>query len=313
LLSVTVCPTLADPTIVAGKLTCAGLASSRISGVPVPDRLTVATPGSALLPVTVSIALSTPISVGENVTWIEHVNPGVRATVQAVTSVGALSAKSAAFAPLTANVGTFIVSCPVFVTSTVNSPVEFPTTTDPICNAAGETESAGGVSPVPVSVAAIDATPTVLVETVKVAVTAPAATGVNTTETVQVAPAARLVTHVVALTPKLVAMPAVPASVIAKLGVAIGDPPLFVIVSVRAALAIFICSSPKSRAVPESASNAGLSAGPASDTVCARNASEMVSVAVSSPAAEGAKVTEIAHDARAASSPPQPLTAVKAL
>ena len=116
--------------------------------------------------------------------------PGLRAPVQAVMSVGGLRAKSAKVAPALrppmAKVGRFMAIWPVLVTCTVKRLLESPTTTVPRFRVAGETPMEGGVSPVPVSVAETDATPRVLVATVNVAVVAPAALGVKTMETVQV-------------------------------------------------------------------------------------------------------------------------------
>ncbi len=151
-----------------------------------------------------------------------QVAPGFSVPEHAGTSVGALNAKSAASAPalspLTVNVGPASATCPVFVTRTVNRPLEFPTSTVPRFNCAGETPIIGGVNPVPPRLAVTAATPTVLVPTVSVAVTAPATTGVNVTATVQVAADARVAPHVVAPVEK----PAAPGPVIENTGCAIG-------------------------------------------------------------------------------------------
>jgi hypothetical protein len=191
------------PTTVAGKLSNATLASNWIAGEPVPVKLTVAVGGMALLPVTVSVALSNPTTEGENVTWILQLAPGATDPVQAVISVGSVSAKSPVCAPagpeipLTANEGSTIVSCPAFFTCTVNAPLDLPTTTLPRFSAVGDTARAGGNNPVPLSATFTDATPGLAVATVNVAVVAPAVNGVKITATVHELPLATLAPQVV--------------------------------------------------------------------------------------------------------------------
>jgi hypothetical protein len=68
LLIVTVCGAVVVPTAVGGKDSIPALDCNTIVGTPVPVRLTVAVGGIALLAVTVSVALSTPTTEGENVT-----------------------------------------------------------------------------------------------------------------------------------------------------------------------------------------------------------------------------------------------------
>jgi hypothetical protein len=122
---VTDCAEDVVPTAVAGKLSDAGLGCRRSVGEPVPVRLTVAEEGTALAPVAVSVADSTPATDGEKVTWRLHVVAGARLpplNAHAGTSVGALSAKSLARAPagplipLTAKLNPEMATCPVLVT-----------------------------------------------------------------------------------------------------------------------------------------------------------------------------------------------------
>jgi len=63
-----VCGAVIVPSAVGGNVSAATLDSRMIAGEPVPARLTVAVGGIALLPVTVSVALSTPTTDGVNVT-----------------------------------------------------------------------------------------------------------------------------------------------------------------------------------------------------------------------------------------------------
>jgi hypothetical protein len=56
------------PTAAEGKFNAVTLDCRTIGGEPIPVKLTVAVGGIALLPVTVRVALSVPITEGENVT-----------------------------------------------------------------------------------------------------------------------------------------------------------------------------------------------------------------------------------------------------
>jgi hypothetical protein len=248
LLIVNVSGAVVVPTAAVGKSNSATFDCRMIGGDPVPVRLTVVVTGIALLPVTVSVALSVPTTDGENVTWILQLAPGANDPVHAAISPGGLSAKSPACAPFgpvippTANVGSVIVTCPMFVTCTVYALLENPTTTVPRLTEVGETPSIGGESPVPLRVVDCAATPVVVVPTVSVAVIPPTESGVKMTCKVQDPPAATLAPQVLVPTAKLVD----PAPEIEKLGCPSGAPPVLEIVNVFAAVAVLISSLPNS-------------------------------------------------------------------
>jgi hypothetical protein len=289
--------TVVVPTAVAGKLSAATLDSRTMGGEPFPVMLTVAVVGTALLAVTVNVALSPPTTEGENVTCMLQLAPGVRGPVQLATSVGALNAKSPACAPLgpviplTANVGCAIVTCPAFVTWTVNASLELPTTTIPRFKTVGEIPRIGGNNPVPLSPTFAAATPWLVVDTVRVAVVAPAVTGEKITPTTQEAPAATLAPQVVVPTWK----PKAPGPEIEKLGCPSGDPPLLVIVTVLAVLGMLSSWLGKLMVGEDKLISGGFSPVPFSFTDCARMASEITSVPVSLPATLGEKVTVTWH------------------
>jgi hypothetical protein len=181
LLIVAVSAALVVPTGVAGNCNSGTLDCKMIAGAPVPLTVTVAVGGIALLAVTVNVALSTPTTDGPNVTWILQLAAGANGPVHGVMSGGGLSTKSpmppplGPENPLRAKVGSAIVTCPRFVTCTVNARLVFPTTTEPRFNAVGETPRIGGDNPVPVNVTCPSATPGLLVVTVNVAEVAPVA------------------------------------------------------------------------------------------------------------------------------------------
>ena len=120
LLRMTVFVALVSPTEREPKVSEVGTAESVMGETPSPESATEAVAGMALVEEAVRVAVSVPTTDGVKVIWIKQEAPGLRAVVQAVTSVGGLRAKSAAVAPALrlpmAKVGRLRATCPVLVT-----------------------------------------------------------------------------------------------------------------------------------------------------------------------------------------------------
>lgn len=185
----------------------------------------------------------------------------------------------------TANASGLTVALLVLLIVTVCAALDCPTLVTAKFNCDGLTFSPDSTCPVPLRGTVTGVTPGVEEETVNVAALPPAAVGVKITCTLQLLPLASVAPQVVTPVAKLLddACP-----VTWKPTLAIGTPPVLIIVSVNGALATPTCCPAKLKLDGLTPIAAASTPVPARATVCVRSASLIVSVPVWLPSCVGA-------------------------
>jgi hypothetical protein len=196
-----------------------------LAPVPVSDDSTLP-PGA---PVTVRLATRVPSAAGEKVTFTTHVADGA----SGLPRHGLVARNSAALGPDNAAVNAPDGTVPVLVTVNGTLALVVPTVCWANVLVPGVRVRVGGVTPVPLSEAAMDEPPGVA-ENVRLPTRLPAALGVKVTPTAQLAPAASGTPRQAAVAAKLFA--SAPVNVAARLPVA--DVPVLVTVNTTGALVV---------------------------------------------------------------------------
>jgi hypothetical protein len=295
LVNVTDCEELDVPTgslpkdkLVAESETAAGL-------TPVPVRV-IDCGDPAALSVMVMAAVSAPKTVGLKWPWMVQLAPDATEAPQLFPN-----AKEDAFVPVTAMLEMVRVAPPVLVNVTDCEALDVPTGSLPKDKLVAESETAAGLTPVPVRV--IDCgDPAPLSVMVMAAVSAPAAVGSKWPWMVQLAPDA---TEAPQLFPNAKEDAFVPVT--AMLEMVRVAPPVFVRVTDCEALEVPTGSLPKVKLVADSDTAGAAMPVPLNATECGDPLalSVMETAAVSAPAAVGAKCPWIVQFAPAARLVPQ--------